>query len=135
VAAVIVDLGSGRVTVERYWVVADVGVVVNPRLLRLNIEGGSAMGISQALMEELQFDRSRVTSTDYRSYPIMTMADMPEIEVELLDRRDLMSVGMGAEPPNMLPPVALAGAFFDATGKAVRKLPLKPGYVQAELRE
>ncbi len=135
VADITVDLESGVVTVERYCVAVDVGVVVNPRLLRLNVEGGSAMGISQALHEEVQFDGSRITSTDFRSYPILTMAEMPEIEVEILDRRDVMVAGQGAEPPNMAPLVALAGAFFDATGKPMRRLPLRPEYVLAELRD
>ena len=134
VAEIAVDLDSGRVAVERYCVAVDVGLIVNPRLLRLNVEGGSVMGISQALHEEVQFDGSRITSTDFRSYPILTMAEMPEIEVQLLDRRDLMVAGQGAEPPNMAPLVALAGAFFDATGKPMRRLPLRPEYVLAELR-
>jgi len=43
--------------------------------------------------------------------------------------------GQGSEPPNMLPPVAIAGAFFDATGKPIRRLPLRSEYVLAELRE
>jgi CO/xanthine dehydrogenase Mo-binding subunit len=135
VAEITVDLDSGEVAVDRYWLAADVGVVVNPRLLRLNLEGGSAMGISQALREELQFDRSAITSTDFRSYPILTMAEMPEIEVEIVDRREVMVVGQASEPPNMVPPVALAAAFFDATGKHVRRLPLRPEYVRAELRD
>jgi CO/xanthine dehydrogenase Mo-binding subunit len=45
-----------------------------------------------------------------------------------------MVAGQGAEPPNMVPLVALAGAFFDATGKHMRRLPLRPEYVLAELR-
>jgi CO/xanthine dehydrogenase Mo-binding subunit len=134
VAEVAVDLDTGKVTVERYCVAVDVGLVVNPRLLRLSVEGGSAMGISQALVEELAFDRSRITSTDFCSYPILTMAEMPEIEVEILDRPDLMVAGQGSEPPNMAPPIALAAAVFDATGKPVRRLPLRPEYVLAELR-
>ena len=134
-AEIAVDLDSGRVIVERYWIAVDVGVVVNPRSLRLSVEGGSAMGISQALHEELQFDRAAITSTDFRSYPILTMAEMPEIEVEILDRRDVMVVGQGAEPPNMVPLVSLTGAFFDATGKCMRRLPMRPEYVRAELRD
>ena len=134
VAEISVDLSSGEVRVERYWIAADVGVVVNPRLLRLNIEGGSAFGISQTMHEELQFNRSEVTSTDYGSYPILSMAEMPEIEVRILENTDAIAVGQGSESPNMLPPVALAGAFFDATGKHMRRLPMRPEYVLAELR-
>jgi CO/xanthine dehydrogenase Mo-binding subunit len=134
VAEIEVDLYTGKVTLDRYCVAVDVGLVVNPKLLQLCIEGGSAMGLSQALCEELQFDRSAITSVDFRSYPILTMGEMPEIEVEILDRRDVMVAGQGAEPPNMVPLVALTGAFFDATGKHMRRLPLRPEYVLAELR-
>jgi nicotinate dehydrogenase subunit B len=90
------------------------------------------MGISQALFEELEFDASAVTSTDFRRYPILTMAQMTEIDIEMIDRRNV-SVGQASEPPNMVPPVALAAALFDATGKPVRRLPLRPKYVRAEL--
>jgi nicotinate dehydrogenase subunit B len=135
VAELTLDLETGVVVVDRYWLAADVGVVVNPTLLRLNLEGGTAMGISQALHEELQFDGSAITSTDFRSYPILTMAEMPEIHVEVLDRRDVLVVGQASEPPNMVPPVALTGAFFDATGVHMRRLPLRPEYVRAELSD
>lgn len=135
VAEISVDLHSGQVTVERYWIAADVGVVVNPRLLKLNIEGGSVFGISQTLHEELEFSRSAVTSSNYRSYPILTMAEMPEIEVRILEDKGSLVAGQGAEPPNMLPPVAMAGGFFDATGKPIRRLPMRPEYVLAELRD
>jgi CO/xanthine dehydrogenase Mo-binding subunit len=132
VAEITVDLESGVVTVDRYWLAADVGMIVNPTLLRSNLEGASVMGISQTLREELQFDRSAITSTDFRSYPILTMAELPEIAVEVVDC-DLMVIGQASEPPNMVPPVAITAAFFDATGKHMRRLPLRPEYVRAEL--
>ena len=135
VAEIAVDLDSGSVAVERYWLAADVGLVVNPRLVQLNLEGGSAMGISQALHEELQFNASSVTSTDFRSYPILKMSEMPEIEIEIVTHGDTMAMGQASEPSNMPPFVALAAAFFDATGKTMRRLPMRPGYVQAELRD
>jgi nicotinate dehydrogenase subunit B len=134
VAEIAVDLNSGGVTAERYWLAADVGIVVNPRQLRLNLEGGTMMGISQVLHEELQFNASAITSTNFKRYPILTMAEIPEIEIEIIDRPD-ENVGQGSEPVNMLPPVALAAAFFDATGTPIRKLPMRPEYVLAELRD
>jgi CO/xanthine dehydrogenase Mo-binding subunit len=135
VAEISVDLESGVVAVERYWVAVDCGLVVNPTMLRLNVEGGSMMGISMALHEEVQFNGSAITSTDFLTYPILTMAQTPEIDVEIIDRRDVMEAGPGSEPPNMVPPVALTGALFDATGKYMRRLPMRPGYVLAELRD
>ena len=81
------------------------------------------MGLGQALHEEVRFGKSGITSTDFRSYPILTMDEMPEIAIEIVPRPDAMVVGQASEPPNMLPPVALAGAFFDATGKSIREAP------------
>ncbi len=135
VAEVSLDLGSGQVTVDRFWVAAEVGVVVNPRMLKLNIEAGVVFGLSQTLKEELQFDHSGISSTDFRSYPLLTMAEVPEIEVRIIENKEAMSVGQASEPPNMLPPVAVAGAIHDATGKPIRRLPMRPEYVLAELRE
>jgi CO/xanthine dehydrogenase Mo-binding subunit len=135
VADITVDLDESAVIVDRYWLAADVGPIVNPKLLQRNLEGATVMGISQALREEVEFNTSSITSTDFRSYPILTMAETPEIMVEIIDRRDAPSVGQAAEPPNMVPPVAITGAFFDATGKAVRRLPLRPKYVRAELNQ
>jgi nicotinate dehydrogenase subunit B len=135
VAEISLDLSSGQITVDKYWLAADCGLIVNPRLLRVNVEGATVMGLSQALHEEVTFNRSAITCNDFRSYPILTMAEMPEIVVELIDGRATMAVGTAAEPPNMVPPVALVAAVFDATGKQVRRLPLRPEYVLTELRE
>jgi CO/xanthine dehydrogenase Mo-binding subunit len=135
VAEITVDLDDATVTVDRYWVAAEVGPVINPLALRRNLEGGSVMGISQTLFEELKFDASAITSTDFRSYPILTMAETPAIEVEIIDNHDSMSVGQASEPLNMVPPVAITAAFFDATGAHARKLPLRPRYVRAELND
>jgi CO/xanthine dehydrogenase Mo-binding subunit len=134
VAEITVDLAQATVGVDHYWLAADVGPIVNPTLLRRNLEGGTVMGISQTLVEELEFDTSAITSTDFRSYPILTMAEIPEIEIEIIDRRDA-SAGQAAEPTNMIPPVAIAAAFFDATARPIRRLPLRPKYVRAELNE
>jgi CO/xanthine dehydrogenase Mo-binding subunit len=135
VVEITVDLDTGKIVAPRYWLAADAGVVVNPRLLRLNLEGGSVMGFSQALLEEAQFDASAITSVDYQTYPVLTMAELPEIEVEIIPRPDAMVVGQAAEPPNMVPPVAIAAAVHDATGVAIRRLPMRPEYVLAELRD
>ena len=134
VAEISVDLDSGSVTVNKYWIAADVGVVVNPNLLKLSIEGGSVMGISQTLHEEVQFDRGAITNVDFQTHPILTMIETPDIEVEITTNPGLGKVGQGSEPPNMPPAVAIAGAFLDPTGKSFRRLPMRPEYVLAELR-
>ena len=79
------------------------------------------MGISQALYEEVAFDESGVTTQDWLTYPILKMADIPEIKVVLLHRPEVGTYGQGSEAANALAAPAIAAAFFDATGKAARK--------------
>ena len=81
VCQVTVVPGTGKVTVDKYTIAVDPGIVVNPRQLKRQIEGGALMGLSHALYEEAMFDESGVTSRDWRTYPVLTMADIPEIKV------------------------------------------------------
>ena len=92
------------------------------------------MGVSHALYEELQFDESGITTSDWRSYPILKMADIPEVKVVLLHRPEVGAYGGGSEAANALAAPAIAAALLDATGKSARRLPLKPDYVQALLK-
>ncbi len=134
VAHIAVDTTSGVIKVEKMTVAVDPGIVINPMQLKRQVEGGTVMGLSMTLFEEVRFDESGVTVSDWRSYPIATMADLPEIKVVLLNRPEVGSYGQGSEAANALAASAIAGAFLDATGKPVRRLPLKPEYVQTLLR-
>ena len=134
VANVAVNMTTGVVKVEKMTVAVDPGIVINPTQLTRQVEGGTMMGISMALLEELQFDESGVTTSDWRNYPIATMADLPEIKVVLINRPDVGKYGQGSEAANALASSAIAGAFLDATGKAARQIPLKPAYVQSLLK-
>ncbi len=134
VAHITVDMGSGAIKVEKITVSVDPGIVINPLQLKRQIEGGSVMGVSMALLEELRFDESGVVTSDWKNYPIATMADLPEIKVVLINRPEVGKYGQGSEAANALAAPAIAGAFLDATGKVVRRLPLKPEYVQTLLR-
>jgi CO/xanthine dehydrogenase Mo-binding subunit len=125
---------TGKVTVDKYTIAVDPGIVVNPLQLKRTIEGGALMGLSHALYEEMTFDESGVTSRDWRSYPILTMADVPEIKVVILNHPEVGTYGGGSEAANALAVSAIAAAFFDATGKPARRLPLKPTYVQSLLK-
>jgi nicotinate dehydrogenase subunit B len=134
VANIAVDTSSGAIKVEKITVSVDPGIVINPMQLKRQIEGGSVMGVSIALHEELRFDESGVVSSDWRSYPIATMADLPEIKVVMINRPEVGKYGQGSEAANALAAPAIAGAFLDATGKIARRIPLKPAYVQSLLR-
>ena len=134
VAQIAVTPSTGAITVEKVTVAVDPGIVVNPMQLKRQVEGGTVMGVSIAMLEELQFDESGITSRDWRTYPILKMADLPEIKVVLINKPEVGTYGGGSEAANALAAPAIAAAVFDATGKAVRRLPLKPEYVQAALK-
>jgi len=134
VCYIAVTPGTGVVRVEKTTIAVDPGIVVNPMQLKRQVEGGAVMGVSHTLLEEARFDESGVTSRDWRTYPILTMADIPEIKVVLLNRPEVGAYGGGSEAANALAAPAIAAAFHDATGKIARRLPLKPEYVQALLK-
>ncbi len=126
VCHIAVTPSTGKITVEKCTVAVDPGVVINPTQLKRQIEGGTVMGISHALLEELTFDESRVTQDDWISYPILTMADIPEINVVLINNPKVGTYGAGSEAANALAPSAIAAALHDAIGKPPRRLPFNP---------
>ena len=125
---------TGKIVVEKYTIAVDPGIVVNPVQLKRNVEGGAVMGIGHALFEEVTFDESGITTDDWISYPIPTMADIPEIKVVLLHNPKVGAYGGGSEAANALAAPAIAAALHDATGKMIRRLPMKPAYVLAALK-
>jgi nicotinate dehydrogenase subunit B len=125
---------TGEITVEKCTMAVDPGIVINPAQLKRQVEGGVVMGISNAMFEEVLFDESGITQDDWISYPIAKMSDTPEIKVVLINNPKVGSYGGGSEAPNALAAPAIAAALHDATGKVMRRLPMKPAYVQAALK-
>ncbi|HTJ22372.1 MAG TPA: molybdopterin cofactor-binding domain-containing protein [Gemmatimonadaceae bacterium] len=126
-AAVDVDVDNAQrtVRVRRVCVAHDCGLIVNSDGLRNQIEGNVIQSISRTLKEAVAFDRSRVTSLDWRSYPILTFAEVPDsIEIELIDHPELPSVGAGEASTSPIPG-AIANAIYDATGVRLREVPLR----------
>jgi CO/xanthine dehydrogenase Mo-binding subunit len=134
VAEVEVDPRSGEVRVPRIVVAHDCGLVVNPDGVRNQIEGNVLQSLSRTLFEEVTWDASGVTSTDWRSYPILTFADVPEVEIVLVNRPDLRSSGAG-ESATIPTAAAIANAIFDATGARLRRIPFTASRVQAALAQ
>jgi len=124
---------TGVVKVERMTLVVDPGIVVNPLQLKRQVEAGCLMGVSIALHEEVPFDEGAITARDWLTYPILKMAEMPEIKVVLVNRPETGVYGQGSETANALAASAIANAVFDATGKPVRRLPLRPDLVKRAL--
>jgi len=125
---------TGAIEVERYTIAVDPGIVINPMQLKRQVEGGAVMGISHALFEEVRFDEGRITANSWVSYPIPTMAHIPEIKVVLLNDPQVGRYGGGSEAANALAAPAIAAALHDATGKVMRRLPMKAAYVKAALQ-
>ncbi|HTS36436.1 MAG TPA: molybdopterin cofactor-binding domain-containing protein [Candidatus Solibacter sp.] len=134
VCHIAVTPATGAIVVEKYTIAVDPGIVVNPFQLKRNVEGGAVMGISHALFEEAMFDESRILTEDWASYPIPTMSDIPEIKVVLLNNPKVGAYGGGSEAANALAAPAIAAALHDATGKIMRRLPMKAAYVQGVLK-
>jgi CO/xanthine dehydrogenase Mo-binding subunit len=132
VADVEVHRRSGKVRVLRAFVVHDCGQIINPDGVRNQIEGGVIQTVSRTLIEELRFDRSRVTSLDWSSYPILTFPDVPDVIVELIDRPTEVPWGAG-EPACAPVPAAIGNAIYDATGARLRSVPFTPEKLQAAL--
>ena len=129
VCEVAVDPRTGTVSVERCVVAVDAGIVINPMQLKRQVQGGALMGVSHALHEEVTFDVGGITSRDWRTYPILTMAESPDVEVVIVEDPEARTCEGASEAPNALPPAAIVAAVFDAIGTPPRRLPLKPAYV------
>ncbi|HEY6024670.1 MAG TPA: molybdopterin cofactor-binding domain-containing protein [Pseudolabrys sp.] len=129
---VAVDRGSGRIAVERVVCAHDCGQIINPNGVRGQVEGSILQTISRALMEEVHFDRSRVVSVDWSSYPILRFSGVPKIEIDLIDRPTQRPLGAG-EATCAAVGAALANAVHDATGVRLRTVPFTPERVKATL--
>jgi len=118
--------------VPHAFAVADAGQIINPDGLANQIEGGVIQSTSWTLHEAVRFDRDGITSRDWSNYPILTMPEVPKVEVELIDRPGEKALGCGeaSQGPTV---AAIANAFAHATGKRLRDLPFGPERVRTAL--
>ncbi len=125
VAQVEVNKRSGHIRVTDIWCSHDCGQLINPDGARNQIEGGIVQTISRTLIEELQFDRTHITSLDWASYPILRFPEVPRINISLINRPELPSWGAGEMAPTVVP-AAISNAVFDAVGLRLRSVPFLP---------
>ena len=122
--AVFAEIDAGRdVRVDKLWIAVDVGLVINPDGVRNQIEGGAIQTVSWVLKEAVKFDRTRIESNTWETYPILRFSEMPKIEIELINRTGEKSVGAG-EATHGPVAAAIGNAVFDALGVRVRGMPL-----------
>jgi len=116
---------NGDVHVSRVAEAFECGAIVNPAGLKNQIVGAIIMGLGGALFEAVRFDNGRILNPYLADYRVPRFSDMPQIEVEMLDRKDLPPAGAGETPIMTLAP-AISNAIFAATGVRLRALPLVP---------
>jgi nicotinate dehydrogenase subunit B len=131
-ADVEVDRKTGVVRVARVVAAVDAGQIVNPDGVINQIEGGIIQSASWTLKESVRFDRTRVTTRSWADYPILRFAEVPEVEVVLLDqpKERFLGVGEGSQGPTA---AAVANALANATGRRLRALPFTPERVKRGL--
>jgi isoquinoline 1-oxidoreductase beta subunit len=116
---------AGQVRIHKVVCAIDCGWVVNPDTIKAQMEGGIVFGLSAALHGAITFKNGRVEQGNFNDYRLLTMNEMPEVEVYLVPSKEAPG-GVG-EPG--VPPIAPAvgNAVFAATGKRIRRLPINPG--------
>jgi isoquinoline 1-oxidoreductase beta subunit len=124
---VVVEVSVGddsAVRVHRAVCAVDCGIVINPDIVEAQMEGGIVMGLTAALKGEITLKNGRVQQSNFHDYPLLRFDEMPTIEVYIVPGdRNPTGVGEMAVPPT---PPALLNAVFAATGKRIRKLPIRP---------
>jgi len=124
-----ISVKDDEITVHKVAVAVDLGQMVNPDTVRAQLESSIAFGMSAALGSEITLEKGRVQQSNFNDYPVIRMYQMPAIDITLVASTEKPG-GIG-EPATALVGPALANAFFAATGKRVRKLPLSPDNIKS----
>jgi nicotinate dehydrogenase subunit B len=128
-----IERESGRLHMLRAVAAIDSGEAVNPAGIRNQVEGGIVQSLSWTLFEAVRFDRTRILSADWSSYPILRFPDLPErIDVHVLSRPGMPFLGTGeaAQGPTA---AAVGNALADAIGSRLRELPLARANIKRAL--
>ncbi|AHE56975.1 xanthine dehydrogenase family protein molybdopterin-binding subunit [Sphingomonas sanxanigenens] len=115
---------SGRVKVTRITCAIDCGQMVNPNIVRQQIEGGVLFGLSMTLYGRITMSGGQIEQSNFHDYPVVRMNEVPEIEVVLIENRE--DPGGVGEPGTTVVAPAVVNAIFAATGRRLRSLPLEP---------
>ncbi len=120
-----VSVDRGRVRVHRVVCAVDCGMIVNPDTIVAQMESGIVYGLTAALKGEITIARGRAQQSNFNDYPLLTLEENPEVEVHIVSSNaDPGGVGEPGTPP--IAP-AVANAVFAATGKPIRRLPIRLG--------
>lgn len=127
VAEVTVNVGTGKISVDRIWATHDAGSILFPQGAYGQLYGGIAQGLGFGLMEEVEFNHGYIHNVNFDDYLIPTALDVPDIEAAFIE----MPFALGpfgakniAEPAMVATAPAIANAVYHATGSRIRDLPL-----------
>jgi isoquinoline 1-oxidoreductase beta subunit len=119
-----VSVASGRVRVEKVVCAMDCGQIINPHILRQQVEGGIIYGLSAVLKGQITIERGRVKESNFNQHDMMRMDEAPVVEIHLVESTARPTGAGEATNPTTVP--AVVNAIFAATGKRIRSLPVKP---------
>jgi len=118
-----VSIDKGKLKIHRVVIATDCGLNVNPAISRQQAESGMIYGLSAALKGAITLDKGRVQQANFNNYDVVRIDEMPAIETYLVPSKEA-SGGMGeASTPGIAP--AVGNAIFAATGKRLRRLPMR----------
>lgn len=123
-AEVAVDRATGSIKVLDVCQAFECGKITSPGNLKSQVEGAIVMGLGPALREAIAFSDGKIENASFWRYEVPRMKDVPRLDIHLIDRPDLPSVGAGETPLITVAP-AIANAVFHATGIHLRQLPLR----------
>ena len=129
-----VDRVTGEISVKRVTVGQDTGTMINPDGVRHQIHGNVIQVLSRTLKERVRFVDGKVASREWGSYPILTFAELPTVDLVLMPRQGEPPLGAG-ESASVPGPAALANAISDATGVRFIAPPFTPETIRAGLRD
>jgi isoquinoline 1-oxidoreductase subunit beta len=118
-----VTVKDRKIRVDRVVVAVDCGIVVNPQLVKAQVEGSVVFGLTAALKGAITVEAGRVEQSNFNDYPLLTIDEMPKIETILVESSEAPS-GTGEQISHPVA-AALGNAVFAATGERLRSLPLK----------
>jgi isoquinoline 1-oxidoreductase beta subunit len=118
-----VSVTNGKLKVHKLTCAIDCGQVVNPLILQQQVEGGAVYGLTAALKGAITIEKGRAAQSNFHQYDMLRINEMPVIETHIVPSRAAPGGGGEASTPPVAP--AIGNAIFAATGKRLRKLPLR----------